>query len=706
MTGKNKLKNIALIDLNHMAMGLHTNTVPLGIGMIARYFTKNVPGIFDIRIFKDPHKFMDGLKIWKPDVLGVALYSWNSELDLYMAGIAKKANPACVIIAGGPDLYLTRDEKFNYLKERGVVDVCVSQDGEIPFATIVKRLLAGESIVDIRRAPSAGTYCIDPVTGEFIEPADSAPRLATLDVFGTMYADGWFDSLLDDGFHPFLQTHRGCPFKCIYCHTGDEYQSKMIFQSAADFERDMEYLGKRYAGQHNITLYMSNTNFGLFKEDFEIARIIRRIQDKHDWPKAIIVNSGKDPDKLLDLISILKYKFIPYISLQTLTPKVLQNIRRRNIPFKDFVRFQKIVMNTISENTTTELILSLPGETKESFLKTFITVLNSGVQNIVIYTLMSLKGTLLASPEYAARYGHVIRHRILPRCFSEIDSRKIFETEEVVVGTTDMPFEDYVELRGLTFLAIVFASSIEMFPVRKFLLERGLKVSDWIFGIHYRIKDYPDIYNVYQRFLRETEGELFKTREGLVKYFSKDDNYKALCEGNIGDNLLRKYKLLILSRYYDEFLRIALSELDRVVGSSGETAVTKDLMLDFETYLKTRDVGHVFSDGYKESRPREIRLTYDIPRWLLIGDNSFKLEKYKGTFYYSVMVSEYARDKLKGFNDFKRDPELSLQIIYRDGYIKDFWPVWRSSKTYNSPIIEGKKASLRDIMNRSTRVRR
>ena len=44
------------------------------------------------------------------------------------------------------------------------------------------------------------------------------------------------------------------------------------------------------------------------------------------------------------------------------------------------------------ETSTTELILCLPGETKKSFIETLKTVMNSGVQNIVIYTLMKLKG--------------------------------------------------------------------------------------------------------------------------------------------------------------------------------------------------------------------------------------------------------------------------------------------------------------------------
>ena len=103
----------------------------------------------------------------------------------------------------------------------------------------------------------------------------------------------------------------------------------------------MEYLGKRFAGQHNVTLYMANTNMSLFDQDFEIAGIIRMIQEKYDWPLLININSGKNPKKLLDMLSILDFQ--PIMSLQTLTPGVLKNIKRKNIPFETFVDFQNKV---------------------------------------------------------------------------------------------------------------------------------------------------------------------------------------------------------------------------------------------------------------------------------------------------------------------------------------------------------------------------
>lgn len=672
-----KRLNIALIDLNHMTLGLHTNTTPLGIGCIGWYLKKHVSHDFDIRMFKDPHKFLRTLKKWKPDVLGMAQYCWNSNLNLHMARTVKRDNPSCVVVAGGPNLYLSPEEKLTFLKKEDVIDICVSHDGEIPFADILNRVIAGDTAGDIRKSPIAGAYAIDPSNGKLVESKAQPPRLKALNDFDSIYAQGWFDGLLDDGFHPFLQTHRGCPFKCTYCHTAEDYCDRVIFQSADKFAQDMEYLGKRYKGKHDTSLYLANPNFSLFKEDFDIARIIRKAQDRYDWPKNIVVNTGKDPNRLLDLVSILKYKFIPYIAMQTITPHVVKNIRRRNISFTRFVAFQEKVTRTVTKETTSELILSLPGETKETFLNGLMKLLDSGVQKIVIYTLISLRGTLIGSREHAQKYGHVIRHRLIPRSFSDIDSTKVFESEDVVIGTKDMSFEDYMALRGLTLIVTVFANSAEMFPIRKFLLEKGIGVSAWVIGMHNAIKGYPELHSAYQAYLDETKKELFKSREELVKFFSEEKNYELLLGGVLGDNLLRKYKTMFLSRCFEECLNLGLSELKKLTSGFLTETERDSLIESFKAYLRTRDIGHVFKEGCYTGFPKQLVLEYDIPKWLSSEEKAKVLESCKGSYSYSVDVTEYAQNRLKNFKSLKRDPGLSVQILYRDGYTRDFWPAWQ-----------------------------
>ncbi|MFH0962685.1 MAG: hypothetical protein V2A58_01590, partial [Planctomycetota bacterium] len=247
---------VALIDLSHATRGVHTNTIPLASGLIARYLAHAVGAEAEIRVFKTPAKCLAELSRWTPDVAGIAQYAWNSELNLHAAERIRARNPGCLIVAGGPNLPLSPEGKAEWLARRRLVDLCVSYDGEQPFASIVKRLMEGATAEELRSFPVPGTYALDPARGTLVESPEPPPRLDSLDVFGTLYADGFFDSLLDEGYHPFVQTQRGCPFRCAYCHASDPYYSRLIFQSAELFDREIEYLGRRYAGRHEITLYM------------------------------------------------------------------------------------------------------------------------------------------------------------------------------------------------------------------------------------------------------------------------------------------------------------------------------------------------------------------------------------------------------------------------------------------------------------------
>jgi radical SAM superfamily enzyme YgiQ (UPF0313 family) len=664
---------IALFDLNHMTRGVHTNTVPLGLGLISQYLKKGLQSIPDIKMFKDSNKALSVLGGWIPDVLGLSQYCWNSELNLYFARLVKEANPACIVVAGGPNLNSSSSLRTKFLSKDNYIDICVSYDGEIPFLEIVKRLICGEIPSEIRKKQVAGSYALHPETKEFVESLESAPRLKSLDIFGSPYADGVFDEFLDDGFHPFIQTHRGCPFKCSFCHTSDQYYSRMLFLSPDIFRRDMEYLGKRFAGQDNVVLYLANTNMSLFREDFEIARIIREIQDKYNWPRIINVNSGKNPQKLLEMLSVIRFQ--PAIALQTLTPAVLKNINRINIPLEEFVSFQHDVLRQTGETSATELILCLPGETKATFLETVRRVINSGVQNVVIYTLMNLKGTPLSSEENVQKYGYVIRHRVVPRQFSIVQGRKVLDTEEVIVGTSTMSFEEYLEMRGLCFSITSFFNSVELVPLKELLDQYQVDLADWVLGVHRRVSEFPDVIRYYHDFIRETKAELFHSREELVVFFEKEKNWKALCDGRLGDNLLRKYKQLVLSCCFPNVLELAFSEAEKRLSVRLVSPVTSRILADMRLFLMTRDVQDIFT-GTASTEDRRVTLRFDIPEWFASSDRSALPEKFSGKFLYDIKYAANVKKKAREFASMNKDLELSLQILYRDGNIRDFWPEW------------------------------
>lgn len=666
-----KLK-IAMLDLVHTTCGTHVNTVPLAAGSMAIYLEKHIVESLDIRIFKEPDKVLESLKSWVPDVLGISQYVWNSELNLYFAGLIKKINPNCIVVAGGSSIETSVKKRMEFLRENKIIDICVACDGEMPFLEIISRTLKGEKADDLKTSPAIGAFCLSPDKSEYVESKKSLPRIESLDVFGPIYKTGIFDEFLDAGYHPFIQTHRGCPFTCAYCHSSDLYHSKMLFLSPKIFKQELEYLGKRFAGRPEVMLYLANTNMGLFDKDFPIARIIRGIQKKYDWPKYLHFGTGKDTKKLLKMLSIIR--FVPGLALQTLTPSVLKNINRRNLDINDYVWFQREVLRKTGENSVSELILGLPGENKETFLKTLRTVINSGVQGVIVYTLMNLPSTPLSSEEFTKKYKYLLRYRVVPRQCSIINNKKIIDTEEVIVATKDMSFKDYLYFRSLCFVLDIFFNVVEFIPLKKILLEHNADMAQWIFNIQKNLKNYPALYSQYKNYLRETKEELFATKKKLLDFFERDENFKDLVSGIRGDNLLRKYKHIALSAHYKFCLDAAVSEAAKILPV--DLPEKKKIMENLSRFLAARDLKQAFS-GNINKIDRVAHLEYDVVSWLKNTDKSCRLEDFAGKFKYSVRLEKDQKKILERVKTTHQNPVLSLQMFFRDGNTMDLWPRWK-----------------------------
>jgi len=655
---------IAFLDLNHNSRGIHTNTVPLSSILIAAYTEKNVNHALDIKVFKEFDKAKKCFDNWIPDVVGMAMYSWNSELNLFACKLLKEKNPNLISIMGGPNLFLTNSLKEKFLKENRDVDICVSYDGEVPFQSIVQKLVNGETLNDLKCNPVPGTYSLNPNDDTFICSNEKPPKLRTLDGFGTIYSDGKCDEFLDNNFHPFLQTHRGCPFKCTFCHTGDLYYQKMMFMSPDLFKTEMEYLAERFKGKDHVTLYLANTNMSMFKEDFEIAEVIRESQIKYKWPKRINVNSGKDSNKLMKMTELINMR--PAIALQTLSDNVLQNIKRRNIGFDAYMDFQKKAMVQTEGDSVSELILSLPEETKESFLKSLERVLNSGLQSIVIYTLMNLRGTALSSEESVKKYDYKIRHRVVPGQFTKTENDLIIDTEEVVVSTNTMPYEDYLFLRGLSFTITIFFSSAELRPLKRYLIESNISIYKWIMELHKKVKDHEKLSGYFNKFIEETEDELFSSHDEVLEFYKIKDNYKKLLKGELGDNLVRKYKKEVVFNCLQDCLIMA-KEIAISLCAEKNIKNSKIIINDLIKYVSYRDIKKVRKNKFTET------LNFDIPNYLI---NNQKVNTVKKKIQYDISFSDDIIEKMNKISLMNKDYDVSLQILYRDGGIRDFWPTW------------------------------
>ena len=571
------------------------------------------------------------------------------------------------------------------------MDFICKKDGEIPLTRIVEEILDGATISKIGASGIANIISFNKATGEIVEGPTSKSKVRLEDI-PSPYLTGLMDKFFVSDrqtLSPFIETNRGCPFTCTFCHTSDSYYNKPQWTTAEKLRKELEMLGRHFRDRHEVRLFMADNNFGSFKEDIETASLIRETQEKYNWPRYIDVTTGKTrPDRIVQTISKLRWGMIATASLQTLTPHVLKRIERKNLNFDDFIALQQGTAKEGSRSQT-ELIMSLPGETRETFLDTIRQVFDAGIEQITVYTLMNLKGTPMYDLHRDSSADYIIRHRIVPRQFGEYGGKKIFDTEEVVVGTPTFSFDDYIDVRGLSSVIQLIYNGSLIPELIMFLRERECCLFDWVSRIYQLALADPGVAGQQlSEFLRETKEELWDSHEEIEKTFSSPERYAGLVSGEVGRNLLSKYAFVGRFEGFDAWMELALKSAEEMLLSRApdEKSQRRDtgVLNALRTYFfATRDLKVLMAKCSEKDSNIDIALNldYDIGEWVK-NRQTRKLEEYyqpSSTFFATYSNSQKENlARLSRLN--KNEQEVKIQFLLR-GYTEDLWPVCKERQS-------------------------
>lgn len=607
---------ILLGDLRHSTIGRHSTNIPLALGYLASYaYEKLGPDRITIEIEDDPETFFARLQEWKPDVVGMSNYCWNAEANELAFRAAKDVNPSVVCVGGGPDFPSDTGECRDYLASRPGLDFFVYQEGELPFADLLERLLAGASLLDLRGTPIPGIKSLHPSTGDLVD-GQQRTREKELDFIPSPYLTGLLDKFLDGRFVPFIQTARGCPYHCTYCAAGADWYSKVSLFSLERIKAELDYIAQRVHGFSDVPLAIADSNFGMLKNDEEIAEHIGAIQDRLNWPNLFRVSTGKSQfERMIRVAQKLHNKMRISLSVQSMNEVTLDSIKRKNLGKDEFKRLY-LEMQKVGIWTYSDVILPLPHETKESYFNGLRELSRARVERLSPYTIMLLKGTEIASRSAREEFSMMTRFRVVPRQFGTYLGERVFEVEEVCVATNTLSFGDYLDCRGFAFISTAL-SGFNFDALTSLAEEAGLERFDLFVSIWEAIKNgQGPLTDIYNAFISEATNELFETQDDLKNFYSKDENYQALLNGDIGDNVLRKYTSRLLVKQSIQVIRTGFAVLAAMAPDFDKMPEFKQAAADCEIWmLATRNLWEAVALEPTARTPARLDLSFDVPAW-------------------------------------------------------------------------------------------
>ena len=539
---------VYLADLRHRTITMTPDAMPLGIGFLASFGSKALGGDVRFKLFAYAEHLEEELRQARPDVLGITNYCWNYALSCRMLRFARGLYADLLTVMGGPNMALDHEGEERVLRQTPCLDAYVINEGEEAFASAIGRYIdAGMDKGRLFQEPLSSSIFVDPDGSDVVRGHPTA-RMKTLDEIPSPYLTGLMDQFFDGAFCPMVQTNRGCPFTCTFCVEGVGYMTKVHKFAGDRVREELDYIG----GQVGIgsALMISDSNFGMLPGDLETAKAVRELQERNGWPKFVWATTGKNKkESILSAVDLLDGTMRMTNSVQSLDESVLTNIKRSNIKLETYSALQEEVQARGLQSYA-EVIIGLPGETLETFVRGVCQLLDSGVHQLACYQLMLLDGTELNSQTTRERYGFKTKFRMISRNLGVYAGEPVFELEEIVASTSTLSYDDYMKCRKLQLVLEVYHREGLFRELLEYLKTHSVAISTFMLDLLDHLGEAPEEVGVlFANYMKESEEELFESPEDARRALAA--TYDSLVEEDKGGNLIQKYSALAWFRTLD-----------------------------------------------------------------------------------------------------------------------------------------------------------
>jgi len=390
-------KRVTLISFNY------ANHFSLALGYLKSYAEKEkfilqnteiVIVDFDAEIH-DVRQVVYYLSQSKPDIIGFSCFCWSINKVLETARVVKMLFPHIKIVLGGPEVGPVATK---YLEENRFIDVVVKGEGEVTFAELLKYYIGRGRLEEINGI----SYRVD---GQVLENPDR-PLIEDLAEIPSPYLEG---VLAPRDKVTYLETYRGCIFRCGYCFEGKNFPRPRFFPEDR-IKREIELI---MSNPEIKSFHFVDPIFNLKKERLvKLAEMLSTANHFGTELRTIEIIAEFVDEETIDLFKKANVKSVE-TGPQTVNKDTLKNVNR----YYDKEKFEKAV-RLLEDNgieVLTDLIIGLPGDNFFKFVKSAKTLIALKPTTIIFSILHVLPGTVLyeQSQAFGLKFDEKAPHLVL-----------------------------------------------------------------------------------------------------------------------------------------------------------------------------------------------------------------------------------------------------------------------------------------------------
>jgi radical SAM superfamily enzyme YgiQ (UPF0313 family) len=401
-------KRVVLISFNY------ANHFSLALGYLKSYAEKERFALQNTEIvivdfdaeMHDVRQVVYYISQSKPDIIGFSCFCWSINKILEIARVVKMIFPHIKIVLGGPEV---GPVSAKYLEENRFVDAIVKGEGEATFAELLKHYIGRGRLEEIKGL----SYRVD---GQVFENPDR-PLIEDLAEIPSPYLEG---VLVPRDKVTYLETYRGCIFRCGYCFEGKNFPRPRFFPEDR-IKREIELI---MSNPEIKSFHFVDPIFNLKKERLlKLAEMLSTANHFGTELRTIEIIAEFVDEETIDLFKKANVKSIE-TGPQTVNKDTLRNVNR----YFDKEKFENAI-RLLEDNgmeVLTDLIIGLPGDNFFKFVKSAKTLISLNPTTIIFSILHVLPGTILyeQSQTFGLKFDEKAPHLVLDTPtfpFEEID---------------------------------------------------------------------------------------------------------------------------------------------------------------------------------------------------------------------------------------------------------------------------------------------